>query len=86
MAVVADTPCPRRELAWASEKQIVEVYTYEGGPRLIALLHVDVEGGTMLLNRRVVSAEGRRVAMGWALGVCETGRPGWHVIYGERVR
>lgn len=84
MAVVARDPGPDLEITWASRRSgVIDVYVFNGGRRLAALLHLTGDGGLMLLNAQLMAPEGRRVAAGWALAVAEFGAPGWYAIVRE---
>lgn len=75
-------PCPSPDIAWQSERRgRIEVFTYRGGQRLIALLSLSRDGGMLLLNASVVAIEGRRVATGWALALGEVAPDGWYALY-----
>jgi hypothetical protein len=59
----------------------IDVYNFNGGPRVVALLHIDATGGVLLVNGRKVTSEGRRVAFGWALAIVEIGDAGWYAMF-----
>lgn len=83
MAVSAATE-PRLESAWRSNQRQIRVYHYGGGPRVAALLRLAQDDAVLMLNTAMLSTEGRRVAMGWALSVAGYGATdGFYAIFTE---
>lgn len=78
---------PRLESAWRSNQRPIRVYHYEGGLRVAALLRLAQDDAVLMLNTAMLSTEGRRIAMGWALSVAGYGaEDGFYTIFIERPR
>ena len=82
MAVRPNAEATAPDAAWAlGGTGTMAVYRCACGERVALLLHLSRSCGVMLLNDRVLNAEGRRVAMGWGLAIAEFGADGYYAVF-----
>lgn len=85
MVVIAEPTAVTPLATWALRPTgMLAVYRYEGRGRLALLLHLNGHCGVLLLNRRLLPPEGKRVAMGWALAIAEFGTDGYYAVFLDR--